>query len=286
MQNKSYSDLFALISGLAGVSDFTTEEEAYILDFVNRRCYQAYRSNSVWPRYIVGGQLRPATDSVISREFSPATLNVATATRSGTTVTIRTTAAVDFVSGMEVVVANLSGSVNANGTQTVTGVSTTTIANDTFTYELSSGTGSETYTGTATVTAVALPDIDTFYRVFNGNPLNQNSVGEYEYYVDVDGCHVINNATGLTGFYVSFYKDWGGPYTTASTDIPQEFFYYVAHAAYADFLRMDRQTDKAQIEETIAQQYLMIEIDKAENTRNVNNVYRRISTHLSRQARY
>jgi hypothetical protein len=59
----------------------------------------------------------------------------------------------------------------------------------------------------------------------------------------------------------------------------------VAHAAYADFLRMDGQIEKAMAEEQVAQQYLMIELEKAETQRNNNSLYRRISTYISRQSR-
>jgi hypothetical protein len=64
-----------------------------------------------------------------------------------------------------------------------------------------------------------------------------------------------------------------------------EFFYFAAHATFADFLRMDGQLDKAMAEETVAQGYLASELQKAESQRNNNITVRRISTHLSRQSR-
>jgi hypothetical protein len=48
---------------------------------------------------------------------------------------------------------------------------------------------------------------------------------------------------------------------------------------------MDGQTDKAIAEEKIAQNYIDIELMKAENQSNVTNSYRRISTYTSRQYR-
>lgn len=285
MTNRTYSDLYSLISSLSGVSDFTTQEQANILNFVNRRIYQAYRQSQTWPRYIVGAQARPMVDSVIPVTFTPTTYNVASASRSGTTVTFVCTAGVNFVAGMYVTVAALSGTVNANGNFQVVSVDTTTTTNDTFTYELTSGTGTETYTGSATVIADAVPEIDSFNRIWSSNPLNINSAIEYEFWVDSDGAHVVNNYSNLGGFWVGFIKEWGGPYTSAATDIPGEFFEYAAHAAYADFLRMDGQIDKGIAEENVAQQYLLVELDKAESQRNNNTLYRRISTYVSRQSR-
>lgn len=288
MQNKSYSDLASLIEALAGVDSFTTAEDAKILALANRRLYQAYDASPNWPRYLVGAEARPATDGVISREYDAAAgiRTGSSATRSGTTVTIVCTAAVSFVAGMEVTVSGLSGTANPNGTVTVTGLDTTTVDNDTFTYELDSGTGTETYSGTATITPVAVTDIANFSRVWDGSPFaTSGSANEYEFYVDVDGAHVLGNFEGLGGFWVSYKKEWPGPYASNASDIPLEFFYYTAHATYADFLRMDGQVDKAMAEEQVANTYLITELDRAEHQKNVNNVQRRISTYVSRMSR-
>ena len=64
-----------------------------------------------------------------------------------------------------------------------------------------------------------------------------------------------------------------------------EFFYFMAHVIYADFLRMDGQTEKAIIEEQIGAQYLDTELSKASITSNTNIVGKRISTYVNRQSR-
>jgi hypothetical protein len=279
MQNKTYAELFDLISGLAGVSDFAAEEEAYILGFVNRRLYQAYRTNEAWPRYVIGPQARPATDGIIARTFTPTSQNIASATRNGTTVTATLAAAPNFVAGMSVTIASLSGTVSPNGVQVVTSVS-----NLSFTFELALGTGTETYTGSGTVQAVAVPNIDSFGRVWDGNPYGTTSAYEYDFWTDFNGAHVINPRSGELGFWIVGVKEWDGPYTDTATNIPQEFFQWAAHASYADYLRLDRQNDKAATEEAIAQQFLVLELDKAQQQGN-NRLTWRISTHLSRQAR-
>lgn len=287
MQQETWSDLLDLIEGLAGVDQFTSAEQTKILALANRRIYQAYNASPTWPRYVVAAQARPAPDGLIDFSYSDSSgiRTGSSATRSGTTVTVVCTLGVDFVAGMEVTVASLSGSVNPNGTYPVASVSTTTITDDTFTYDLESGTGSETYTGTATVTPVAIDDIATFHRVWDGNPFStSSSAAEYEFYVTSDGAQVV--APGdATGFWVGYKKQWGGPYLSSSTDIPLEFYHFAAHAAYADFLRGDLQVDKAMAEEQVAQQYLVLELDKADTGRNNNRLYRRISTTASRQSR-
>jgi hypothetical protein len=186
---------------------------------------------------------------------------------------------------MYVTVASLTGTTSPNGSYQVTAIDTTTVTDDTFTYTLLAGTGTETYAGSGTAIADAVSDIDSFTRIWGNNPLNLNSAQEYEFYVESDGAHVVGNVSSAKGFWVGYIKGWGGPFTSASTAIPQEFYEYAAHAAYADFLRMDGQVDKAAAEEVIAQQYLVVELDKAESNRNVNMLQRRISTYVSRSNR-
>jgi hypothetical protein len=96
---------------------------------------------------------------------------------------------------------------------------------------------------------------------------------------------VIGDYQSVNGFFVTYKAVWDGPYTTASVNIPQEWFYFAAHAAYADFLRMDGQVDKAFAEEQVAQIHLEQELTKAGNARNITNLFRRISTYTSRQFR-
>jgi hypothetical protein len=65
----------------------------------------------------------------------------------------------------------------------------------------------------------------------------------------------------------------GGSYASGSfgdesgdnPNIPYQFFEYCAFGAYADFLRGDGQTDKAQVEDQNAELILVSEIDKVRN---------------------
>lgn len=144
-----------------------------------------------------------------------------------------------------------------------------------------------------TLTGQTVPFIETnkdqiadFIRIHRTQPfLNLSSV-EYEFYVDGDGAHILNPSDSApTSAFVTYKKVWDGPFDISSTTIPMEFFYFTAHAAYSDFLRMDGQLDKAMAEEQVAQSYLASELQKAESQRNNNITVRRISTHLSRQSR-
>lgn len=135
-------------------------------------------------------------------------------------------------------------------------------------------------------TEAGLDDIAEFIRIHRTQPFRNYSAAEYEFFVDSYGAHIENifNTSDVTA-YVTYKKNWDGPYTATSTTLPDEFFYYAAHATYADFLRMDGQVDKAIAEEQNASNYLAIQLNKVETQRNNNIISRRISTHLSRQNR-
>ena len=253
-----------------------------MLAMANRRLRQAYDACDVWPRY-QRLDARPAPDGYVpySYDASAGVRSGSSSTRNGTTVTITTTGSdFDVVVGQKVTVSGLTGTVNPNGTYPITSVDGQTI-----TYELDSGTGTEVYSNTAIITPVTIPDIEVFARLHDHNPTSGIGGYEYDFVVDTNGANPIGNDPGITGFWVTYKAIWDGPYNTASANIPQEWFYYAAHATYADFLRMDGQVDKAMAEEQVAQMYLDTEMAKANQQRNMNALFRRISTYTSRQFR-
>jgi hypothetical protein len=203
MQTDTYANLYSLVKGLTGNTSFTSSEDTLIQSFINRRIYNAYRRSTYWPRYLVVGEARTATDSIIP------------------------------------------------------------------------------------FTQVSLDSIDTFMRVFKEQPYQVNSVVEYEFLVTADGAQVTGDSSGATTYYVDYKKRWEGPYnSTSNDDIPLEFFHYAAHGAVSDFLRYDKQLDKAMAEEQNAENYLMLELGNFMNQRNVNLAGKRIRTHNTQQARY
>jgi hypothetical protein len=134
-------------------------------------------------------------------------------------------------------------------------------------------------------------NIGEFIRIHRQQPfLNQSSL-EYDFYVDSSGAHILNIVSSEESeAYVTYKKTFtplttSSGYTTSVEEVPSEFFHFIAHTAYADFLRMDGQTDKALIEEGTGQKYLDLEIERVDLITNNNNVNKRFSTYVSRQAR-
>ena len=66
MVNKSPADLFLLIKSLAGVNDFTSEEETNLQSLANRRLRMAYNTSPMWDRYIVISEERKVSSFTIS----------------------------------------------------------------------------------------------------------------------------------------------------------------------------------------------------------------------------
>jgi len=209
MQVKYNRDLYDLISALAGVSSFTTNENTQLLNFAKRRMYEAYQATPMWPRYLVAGEERTVSSSVIA--FTQSSKN----------------------------------------------------------------------------------DIAEFIRIHRTQPFLRNSALEFDFFVQSDGAHILNLTTAdADSAFVTYKKEltdipstWDLTGDKSTQEIPLEFFYYVAHSVYADFLRMDGQHDKALAEEQVADKYLANELEKTDQVMNNNTVKKRFNTYVSNQSR-
>jgi len=128
-------------------------------------------------------------------------------------------------------------------------------------------------------------DIAEFIRIHRKQAFLNNSALEYDFLVDSNGGNILNIVSSeATSAFVT-YKKKLDLFTKTSTDIPAEFFYFMAHAAYADFLRMDGQHGKALAEEQLAQNYLDFELEKIDIRSNNNSINKKFSTYVNRQSR-
>ena len=320
MQVKTYTDLKALIQALAGVSSFTTEENTKILSFVNRRAAEAYNLSPSWARYLVESEERTVSSFLVSgytvEEYNGLfykygddangnavyvkTQKLSSNVRSGTGYIFNTSSKTWSFQG---------GSYNRDvetGVVTFTGAASLGIQRDlTVEYEnpwdvvwAQSNGGLPQVTRVQTVaytelvpgytSADAVVDRQTigeFIRIHRKKAFLNESALEYDFFVNNEGANILNVANSEDGVVYVTYKKPFTEFTTTSTDIPQEFFYFVAHAAYADFLRMDGQHGKALTEEQLAQSFLDIELEKIDIRSNNNSINRKFSTYVNRQSR-
>ena len=134
--------------------------------------------------------------------------------------------------------------------------------------------------------------IGDFNRIHRKRAFLNNSAIEYEFFVDLNGANILNitNTTDNEAF-VSYKKQFT-PFTVTSdfynqgaVEVPGEFFNFIAHAVYADFLRVQNRQQEAIAEEQIAQTYLSQELEKIDIRNNNNTVNKRFSTYVNRQSR-
>ena len=312
MQTRTYGDLFKLIQSLAGVGTFATSEQDDIANFINRRFSQAFNTSPVWERYITSSEER----EMISLTLSGATASTSTSvnqnykflganTTGGTNVYqgVTTNTVIIYNTGTAWRVDTAaSAAVQASGTYTVTAGTQQFIEADT--NKKSSVTEVEVWTPHAGSDILQVQGknlipyaqtgkttIGEFNRIHRKRAFLNNSALEYEFFVDINGANLLNlvNSTDNVAFIT--YKSEFTPFTTSSDysnsieEVPAEFFNYLAHSVYADFLRMDGQTDKSLVEEQNAASYLASELEKIDLRSNNNTLNKRFSTYVNRQSR-
>ena len=260
MGTVTYTSIFNRIKALAGIPSPDANAQAQIVEFVNRRARMAYEATDFWPRWLVAGELRNYQSTIVN----------ATSLVVGYTYTILTAgspSATDWIS--------VGASSNAIGTTFI-------------------ATGAGTGNGTATWNSNIIPfaeagkdTIDKFIRIHKiYQPFYIKSSAEVEFYVTGYGASIIGNQNSSSASaYVTYKKDWDGPYTSISTNIPEEWQEYISHAAYADWLRSDGKNDVSLAEETFASNLLDQELGGVDVTRSVGVLSHRISTNISRSFR-
>ena len=140
-------------------------------------------------------------------------------------------------------------------------------------------------------TEASKDNIGEFIRIHRTQPFLRNSALEFDFYVDGNGAHILNLTTAdAPSAFVTYKKEFtpftvSSDYENSAVEVPAEFFHFIAHTAYADFLRMDGQTDKALIEEQTGGNYLALELEKIDLRMNNNTVLKKFSTYVNRQSR-
>jgi hypothetical protein len=315
MQDRTYSDLLFLIQSLVGGGNLTTEEQGSIDSFINRRAHEAFQTSQTWPRFLVGSEERAlaiyelsgataSTSTLVNEKFKffglaePDTVSIG-----GTNVYIgvndsgtSNTLIYKNTSNAWVVATSVTSSLNSVD-QVVFGDAGTVQFTEADTVKNNLIENVKTWTPRAGTDLLKVliknlipyaqaskNTVGEFLKVYRKRAFLNDSSLEYDFFVDSNGANVLNvaNATDNAAFVT--YKKQLPQYTITSTDIPGEWFFFIAHGAYADFLRMEGKVEQSMAEEGVAQGYLAQELEKVDNMSN-NNVFRRFSTHGTRQSR-
>ena len=314
MQTKNYGDLFTFIQALIGAGTLTVPECRIIHQFINQRLQEAYNTTQSWPRYLVSSEKRDI-NSLEVKGSATGTVNqnyrirgedangfnvyqgVSTDTafvfRSGTTWVIKTAGTLSESDDIY----SVSGGVTRHTEQDS---SKKSHPFEVETYSNNNGGALEVNQINLIPYAESSKDtIAEFFRIHRKKAFINQSQLEYDFFITVDGAHILNTATiSEESAFVTYKKsqafltitEGGTPNASNYTDntsvqVPLEFYNFIANGAHADFLRVERRFDEALQADNKAQNYLAQELEKLDIIANNNNLKKKFSTHLNRNSR-
>jgi hypothetical protein len=258
MQTRTYTDLFSLIQALCGVV-FASIETGRIKALINRRAQRAYRSSNYWTRFLKIGEERYLADDPVA----------VTTTVSGTGYFIETVGDTDF---------------------TLIGAAASTVG------EYFVATGAGTGTGTVRQALGYVPydetgksSVDTFLRIFKQAPYISASVQEFDYTVTADGATLVAGDLNPETAFVTYkaqFSDTYGDGAGETSSVPAEWFQYLAHGTYADYLRAEGQQEKAAVADAEAEALLTEELIRLDENHTSGFVSNRIRTNANMQLRW
>ena len=321
MQTRTYGDLFKITSALIGTGgELDVTEQDQLSHFINRRFQQAFDESPVWPRYLVSSEKRNIISYVLSGATSSTVtdinanyrfigLNDGDIGKAGTSVYEDSNPGAPVIliyknsSNAWIVTYAAAFSINADGTVDITDAGSTQFTEaDSIKKDRVEDVETWTPISGSDVLSVAAKNlipyaeinkttIGDFNRIHRKKAFQNNSSMEYDFFVDFDGANILNIANSTDNSAFVSYKKQFTPYTItsgyydSSLEVPAEFFNYIAHAVYADFLRVQNRQEQALAEEQVAQTYLALELEKIDIRSNNNTINKRFSTYVNRQSR-
>jgi hypothetical protein len=134
-----------------------------------------------------------------------------------------------------------------------------------------------------------LDGIDTYLRIHRQDPYQTTSVQEFDFMVTSSGAQIIDGNLGSTSAWVTYKRQLTDTYGDGSGDtissIPDEWFEYLAHGVYSDYLRADGQQEKAAMADAEANEILQDELMKLDEQHTQQIVSSRVMTNANMQTR-
>ena len=143
--------------------------------------------------------------------------------------------------------------------------------------------------GVVPFTESGLDGIDTFLRVHKQAPYVTASVQEYDIMVTASGATLVCGDLDPSEAFVTYkaqLTDTYGDGSGESTAIPAEWFQYLAHGTYADYLRAEGQQEKAALADQEAEGLLQDELIRIDEQHTLQMVANRVFTNANMQVRY
>jgi hypothetical protein len=131
--------------------------------------------------------------------------------------------------------------------------------------------------------------IDTYLRIHRQAPWLTAAVQEYDIMVTADGATLVAGSGNPTEAFVTYKKQLADTYGDGqgeTTAIPAEWYQYMAHGTYADYLRAEGQQEKAALADQEADMLLQEEMIRIDEQHTLQMVANRIFTNANMQMRY
>lgn len=111
-----------------------------------------------------------------------------------------------------------------------------------------------------------LDTIGTFLKIQAVAPYTTTSPQDFNFYVDSAGAKLITSTSPSVAFvtYKKVLTDVYGETTGMQASVPSEWFDYIAHGTYADYLRAEGQQEKSQLADSEAAMILNDELVQIE----------------------
>lgn len=134
-----------------------------------------------------------------------------------------------------------------------------------------------------------MPTIDTFLRIYLQYPYRAGGGQEFEFTLTSAGASLIADSAASGVAFVT-YKEamptYYGDNAGEDVNIPYEWFQYIAHGVYADYLRAEGQQDRAAIAEQEASEILTDELMRLDEQHTQTVISPRIFTNSNMTNRY
>lgn len=145
--------------------------------------------------------------------------------------------------------------------------------------------------GVIPFTEGSLDDIDEFLLVHRTQPFQSATAQLIDFYVQNGGATLLDGNLNLSSAYVTYKKQLADTYgdgsSGTSVNVPDEWFEYIAHGVYSDFLRAEGQQEKAALADAEANDKLADELLKVHDQSTVNVIaQQRFKTNSNMQLRW
>jgi hypothetical protein len=134
-----------------------------------------------------------------------------------------------------------------------------------------------------------LSSVDTFLRIFKQAPYIASSVQEFDFTVTADGATLVAGDLDPSTAFVTYkvqLSDTYGDGAGETSSVPAEWFQYLAHGTYADYLRAEGQQEKAALADQEAEALLTEELIRLDENHTSGFVSNRIRTNANMQLRW